>query len=246
MAFDWFRMWVDAVDDEKLKLLAFEDRWHFVAILCCKRKGIQDAGDAPALLDRKMGAKLGLPDRERDEVRRRLMEVMLVDENWQPLAWGKRQFVSDADSTAAERKRKQRDRERHGDVTRDICDSHACVTGVSHPSDSDSDSDSEGSKIGRPPSAFDRFWLAYPKKRKRKTAEEIWSRKRLDSRVEELLRDIAERSKSDRRWVEGFIPDPTTYLNQERWTDEKEPPKGEKRAIPREMPDAFEVARRGG
>jgi hypothetical protein len=38
----WFRMYSEAVDDEKLRLLAFEDRWHFVAILCCKAKRILD------------------------------------------------------------------------------------------------------------------------------------------------------------------------------------------------------------
>lgn len=128
MGFDWFRMWVDAVDDEKLKLLAFEDRWHFVALLCCKRKGMLDAPDTAAMRDRKVGAKLGLADRERDEVRRRLMDVGLVDENWQPLAWGKRQFVSDVDLTATERKRRQRLKSGHGRVTRDKSDSHAPVT----------------------------------------------------------------------------------------------------------------------
>jgi hypothetical protein len=121
-------MWVDAVDDEKLKLLAFEDRWHFVAILCCKRKGILDAPDESAMRDRKVGAKLGLADRDRDEVRRRLMEVGLINVDWQPLAWGKRQFTSDADPTASKRKQKQRERERHGRVTRDNRDSHAPVT----------------------------------------------------------------------------------------------------------------------
>lgn len=134
MSFDWFRMWTDAVDDEKLKLLAFEDRWHFVAILCCKRKGILDAPDAATMRDRKVGAKLGLADRERDEVRRRLMDVGLVDENWQPLAWGKRQFISDADPTATERKRRQRKKGGHARVTRDIHDSHAPVTDESRSS----------------------------------------------------------------------------------------------------------------
>lgn len=107
------------MDDEKLKLLAFEDRWHYVVILCMKRKGILDVQDSAALRDRKVGAKLGLGDRERDEVKRRLIDVSLVDESWQPLGWDKRQFVSDADPTATQRKQKQRDRERHAPVTRD-------------------------------------------------------------------------------------------------------------------------------
>lgn len=67
---------------------------------------------------------------------------------------------------------------------------------------------------------FDLFWSAYPKKAKRKQAEAIWRRKRLDSCADRIANDIAARLALDRRWREGFIPDPTTYLNGERWEDE--------------------------
>lgn len=113
----WFRMYAEAVDDEKLCLLAFEDRWHFVAILCLKRKGVLDAGDPTEMLDRKVGLKLRLAASERDEVRRRLMEVGIIDIKWQPIAWDRRQFQSDADPTAGERKKRQREKQRHSQVT---------------------------------------------------------------------------------------------------------------------------------
>lgn len=218
----WLRLWTDIIDDEKLGLLAFEDRWHYVAILCMKRRGILDAGDSTELRDRKVGMKLGLGDADRDAVRRRLLEIHLIDENWQPLAWSKRQPPSDIDSTAAERQRRHREKTSNGHVTRDSPVTHGHVTRESPGSESESESES---KIGQTPSAFDRFWSVYPKKVKRKTAQQIWVRKRLDAKAEALLADIAERSKSDRRWLEGFIPDPTTYLNGERWTDEREAPK---------------------
>lgn len=90
----WFRMYVEAVDDEKLRLLAFEDRWHFVALLCCKGKGILD-GDG-SLVRRMVAVKLGLDLRSLDEVVRRLSEVGLVDKRTlQPCAWDERQFLSD-------------------------------------------------------------------------------------------------------------------------------------------------------
>jgi len=107
----WFRMYTEAVDDEKLRLLAFEDRWHFVALLCCKGMGILD--DATPLLFRKVAVKLGLDVRTLEEVARRLAELGLIDEKTlQPIAWEARQMKSDSDSTAAERKRRQRERER--------------------------------------------------------------------------------------------------------------------------------------
>lgn len=67
---------------------------------------------------------------------------------------------------------------------------------------------------------FDEFWAAYPKKVKRRPSQAIWSRKRLERHADIILADITSRLKDDDRWQRGFIPDPTTYLNQERWTDE--------------------------
>lgn len=69
---------------------------------------------------------------------------------------------------------------------------------------------------------FDRFWDAYPKKVKRKPSMEKWQRKNLDAKAEEIISDVKARKKRDRRWLAGFVPDPTTYLTQERWTDEIE------------------------
>lgn len=117
----WFRCYADMVDDDKLRLLAFEDRWHFIAILCCKAKGIIDSADS--LLYRRMAVRLGLSSRELEEVARRLDEVGLIDAiTLQPKAWDKRQCYSDTDPTAIDRKRAQRDREKQEQqhVTRDV------------------------------------------------------------------------------------------------------------------------------
>lgn len=96
MSRQWFRMYAEAVDDEKLRLLAFEDRWHFVAILCCKGLGTIDS-QAPHL-ERRLALKLGLQLPQLDELKRRLLEVRLIDENWQPIKWDSRQYESDSKS----------------------------------------------------------------------------------------------------------------------------------------------------
>lgn len=106
----WFRMYAEAVDDDKLRLLAFEDRWHFVAILCCKTQGVLDCH--PETLERRVAVKLGLQLRDSDEVKRRLMEVGLIDDKWQPVNWDKRQPPSDSDPTNGERQRRFRDKKR--------------------------------------------------------------------------------------------------------------------------------------
>lgn len=74
----WFRMYHEALDDEKLRLLAFEDRWHFVALLCCKAKGILDEGSSD-LMRRKVAVKLGLSLSELDDVIEKIASVGLVD-----------------------------------------------------------------------------------------------------------------------------------------------------------------------
>ena len=38
----WFRLYNEIIDDEKLLLLAFQDRWHYVALLALKNKGVRD------------------------------------------------------------------------------------------------------------------------------------------------------------------------------------------------------------
>jgi hypothetical protein len=75
---------------------------------------------------------------------------------------------------------------------------------------------------------FDEFYAAYPKKVKRKPALAIWKRKKLDRIADQIIQDVAMRLSSDRRWLDGFVPDPTTYLNQERWNDEMQ--RGDKHA----------------
>ena len=79
----WFRAYTEMVDDEKLRLLAFEDRWHFVALLCLKGQGLIDEGGS--LLMRKVAVKLGLSVVELGDVVSRLAAVELVDkETLQP------------------------------------------------------------------------------------------------------------------------------------------------------------------
>jgi hypothetical protein len=106
----WFRMWADAVDDEKLRLLAFEDRWHFVALLCLKARGILDEKNAD-LRWQKVCLKLGLDSAELERVMKRLETVGLVscnaEKNFQPTAWNKRQFVSDSSTSRVRAFRKR-------------------------------------------------------------------------------------------------------------------------------------------
>lgn len=106
-ALPWFRLYHRIIDDKKLKLLAFEDRWHFVALCCLKASGELDEPDF-TLRCRQVAVALGLAAAELDEVARRLQAVKLIDEELHPVSWEKLQFRSDRDETAAERQRRKR------------------------------------------------------------------------------------------------------------------------------------------
>lgn len=110
----WLRLYTDTVDNEKIRLLAFEDRWHYIAILCCMQQGILKKNDK--LLERKLSVKLGLQTREVEEVKRRLMEVNLIDNNFVPIGWEKHQFKSD-NSTDRVRKYRENKAKKECNVT---------------------------------------------------------------------------------------------------------------------------------
>ena len=65
---------------------------------------------------------------------------------------------------------------------------------------------------------FERWWKTYPVKKAKKKALSIWNR--INPPVTLLIADIANRKDNDAHWKAGYAPNPTTYLNQERWKDE--------------------------
>ncbi len=110
----WLRLYTDTVDNEKIRLLAFEDRWHFIALLCLMQQGILNPKDP--LLDRKVSLKLGVQLNELSEVKRRLLEVGLIDENFIPDGWDKHQFMSD-NSTSRVRKYRESKKKKECNVS---------------------------------------------------------------------------------------------------------------------------------
>jgi hypothetical protein len=72
---------------------------------------------------------------------------------------------------------------------------------------------------------FARWWAVYPLKKGRKPALAIWMRIKPDA--DTLIADTVNKAANDDNWLRGYIPNPTTYLNQERWYDELTPPKPE-------------------
>lgn len=67
---------------------------------------------------------------------------------------------------------------------------------------------------------FAEWWSAYPNKVGKKSCLAIWKRRKLDEYAERLINDVTDRQARDAKWVDGFVPNPQTYLNGDRWEDE--------------------------
>jgi hypothetical protein len=113
----WFRLYHRMVDNDKLRLLAFEDRWHFVAICCLKASGLIDEPDSD-IRSRKIAVKLGVQLRELDEITRRLREVDLVDNDLQPTAWDELQFKTDNSTSRVKAFREKQQKQTRNAVKR--------------------------------------------------------------------------------------------------------------------------------
>ena len=72
---------------------------------------------------------------------------------------------------------------------------------------------------------FTEFWKAYPKKVDKKGAERSFNKiKGIDKLMPQIMEALEKQKRSEQWQREGgrFIPNPTTWLNQERWNDTTE------------------------
>lgn len=115
MANQWFRMYSDFLNDPKMISLAFEDQRHFIGILALKSDGTLDQQCDEKLRDRIIAQRLWIDYAILSDVKKRLVNAGLISESWQPLAWEKRQFVSDNSS-----ERVRRFREKKASVTGNV------------------------------------------------------------------------------------------------------------------------------
>lgn len=81
-----------------------------------------------------------------------------------------------------------------------------------------------GLEVNEKEKGFERFWELYPSKRKKPVARIAWMNMRVHSEEQYALINAAvERYKKTNQWQEEngrYIPDPDTFLQDERWTDE--------------------------
>ena len=65
---------------------------------------------------------------------------------------------------------------------------------------------------------FEKFWKAYPKKVGKKKVQDKFDANNFP--IDLIMKNIELQKKSEQWQNQQYIPNPETYLNQERWTDE--------------------------
>jgi hypothetical protein len=210
----WFKLYTELAQHPRLRILSFEDRWHYISLMCAKADGTLDQ-DNEKLRDQMLSVHLGLTPVEMAAVKDRLMDVELIADDWDIINWEDKQS---SDATGAARKRRQRAREKlakeqeqRNKNIRTESDGHGTVTGQSR------DKDFTGRDSGlQKEEKIEAIWRLFPKKvAKSKCIKKL---ERLDMATLGLI----ERDLRARVWNPDprYILNPETYINQERWLDE--------------------------
>lgn len=79
---------------------------------------------------------------------------------------------------------------------------------------------------------FERFWSAYPKKVGKGDAFKAWQKMNGNRPSIEEIESILEQQRNSVEWTKEngqYVPNPSTWLNQERWHDELKPAQSNKR-----------------
>src|SRR5207249_4848968 len=70
---------------------------------------------------------------------------------------------------------------------------------------------------------FEEFWEAYPKKRAKEAAKRAWKKVAPDATLVETIVAVLPDWKASEEWQRDggrYIPNPATWLNDKRWTDQ--------------------------
>lgn len=181
-ALPWFRLYHRIIDDEKIRLLAFEDRWHFVALCCLKADGLLDE-ERTSLWERKVAVKLGVQLRELDEISRRLSEVGLIDEAMNPVAWDELQYKSDNSTARVQAFRERQKNQQCNNVKR-----YRNVSVTAQDTDTDTDTDKNTplppKGVQRPDGVDPEVWADW--KRVRKKPITVTVLKRMESEAAKI------------------------------------------------------------
>lgn len=199
MANSWFRLYAEFASDAKVQMLSEPDQRRLVMLFCFRCNG------DVTLQDEEVTFLLRISNDEWLKTKALFIERGFINSDNEVLNWDKRQFVSDS---SAERVARHRQNKKNA-----VTD---CNVTVTPPEQNRTEQNrSKSSDIYSP--EFEIFWKQYPKKTGKGAANKSWIKVKPD--VDKVLTALAWQTKS-KKWIDGYVPNPETYINQRRFDDE--------------------------
>jgi hypothetical protein len=202
MANPWFRVYAEFATDAKVQSMPEAMQRRLMMLFCLRCSNV-----LATLQDDEIAHAMRVTDDELAETKALFLRKRFITDDWIIRKWNERQFASDL---STERSRKHRNGKKESMQRR--CNVDAT------PPDTDTDTDTDKKK-DIVDESFAQFWSIYPVKAAKPQCRKKWGTKACQKIAEKIIADVIAKTKGDQKWLEGFAPNPLTYLNQERWND---------------------------
>lgn len=208
----WFRLYSEFAFDPKIQSMNETLQRRYVMFLCLRCNG-----DIPGLTDEMAACALRISPDELTETKEKFVSIGLISENYDINKWSERQYSSDSSTERVHKFRNKngetlQKRYRNGNVT-------PLSVSVSE-SNSVSISKKKNKEKKESLPDFELFWKAYPRHIAKPIARKAFLKINPDRELLNRILSAVEFQKNG--WSDPkYIPHPSTWLNQERWTDDQ-------------------------
>lgn len=208
----WFRFYVEAFGDRKLRRLTPTQRWVWVSVLGAARESPESGrlfiAEGVPMTHEELADYAGVKLREIGPALDLMasLSMIAVDKNGlvSVTNWDSRQFESD-DVTQRTRDHRERSREQGRNVPKN-------VPGNVPETETETETEIDLS--------FDAFWATYPRRVAKGQARRAWATAAKKHDADKILEAVSVFAVRVAHSDPKFIPHPATWLNGERWADE--------------------------
>ena len=239
MANSWLRLWHDMPNDPKWRTIARVSKQSIPAVLSVYvhllviASNATERGRTQNVCSEDLASALDLEAEQIDAILT-AMQGRVLDGDMVS-GWSKRQV--EREDGSAERAKRWREAQKEAKQTQPN------ATERNRTPDKDKDTDIKPLSPSKSDYGFSMFWNAYPKKVGKGAALTAWKKQKID--LDAVLIALAWQSKSE-QWLKDsgqFVPNPATYLNQQRWLDEAAPGTPSAPVVPFDR-EAYEAKRK--
>jgi hypothetical protein len=186
----WFRLFYEFAVDPKVQSLSENDQRRLIMIFC-----LYGSGELQKLTDDEIACALRIKIEDISVTKKLFLKKGVIDENWIPKNWEKRQFVSDS---SASRMRKKRARDKtvcDGDVTSQLRHGYGHVTPPEAEAEAEADTETENKAAACNKNFLDELGKWFPPSTLNPTNGKLFRMFELWSKAKVAVSDISEAMK---------------------------------------------------